>query len=115
MGVLSRLKFLHRTSQLVEDLEEASEHPTLYLDPVWRSLILKRTTSVVEVAPIPPSLRSPLVKFIQNIYKSPSTTLFGLGAAVLELMSQGLTFKAAVIAATVAALGITHGGLAESK
>ena len=99
-------KLQRRASALMDRLEDAAESPALYGDAHWRATTAHVAGDVLEMVPMPPSVRA----MMNNLLKNWKTTVLGLGAgfgiAVLQSLQGGLGLKDAIIAAGLAAIGL---------
>jgi hypothetical protein len=123
MGLLRVLKLKRRAETLVDALNDGARDwdartrtgttgTALYRTQMYWTRVGIAAASLVEVLPLPLPWRLALMDLIQNVYKSPVTTLLGLGGAILSLMSQGMNAKSAALAVLLGGLGLTHAGTA---
>lgn len=106
MNPLRLLKLSKRTSKVLGLLDDAADRPALYADRGWRARLTLAVRELLEMVPMPPSVRG----LVKSMFKNWKTTLIGIAGAIgyafFAGIQHGLSPKDAIIAAAVGALGL---------
>ncbi|MFM2124265.1 MAG: hypothetical protein RL328_716 [Acidobacteriota bacterium] len=115
MGLIRDWKIKRRADRLLKALDRAAANPDLYGDEAWQQDALASGADLLDEIPMPSQTRTRLMNLLallQNAYKSPISTLAGVGAAYLGYLAAGTSPKGAAIMLLSTVLGVTHAGAA---
>lgn len=116
MGLIRDWRIKRKADRMLAALDAAAADPSLYGDDHWQADALHRGADLLDILPMPSQIRIRIMNalaLLQNVYKSPVSTLAGIGAAYLGYLAAGTSPKGAAIMLLSLVLGGTHSGTAK--